>query len=290
VKTLDLTVLAYDGPIVSAYLHQLRDAGYRPRRIVLLCLPLAGRRGRILERMVGCRLARKVIRRWKQFAGNQSNLPAELISLAQKLAGGSFNMVYRYEEFTDKLEVHHAETINDQSVIDFLRSNKEEKLYLFTGGGILRSPILSIPHVKFLHIHPGVVPHVRGSHCLLWSLLLRGCPGMSGFYMNSGIDTGKVVATEEYARPVFPKDAARRFGTDAIIRTLLQVYDPILRGRMLIKIVRDMEEQGESLENLPALPQDRSEGRTYYFMHGRVMEHLAEILCSGESPQSKLQD
>ena len=288
-RTLDLTVLAYDGPIASAYLHQLRDAGYRPRKIVLLCLPLAGNRGRRLEKMMGRKLARKVIGGWKSISGNRSNLPEELVSLAERLAGGRFNAVYRYKEFTDKLEVHHAETINDQSVIDCLRSNKEEKLYLFTGGGILRSPILSIPHVKFLHIHPGVVPDVRGSHCLLWSMLLRGCPGMSGFYMNSGIDTGEVLATEEYPQPVFPQDAVERFGTDAIIRTLLQVYDPILRGRMLIKIVKNMEERGKSLEDLPSLPQDRSEGRTYYFMHGQMMDHLAKILCSGENTQYTLQ-
>ena len=103
--------------------------------------------------------------------------------------------------------------------------------------------------------------------------------------MNAGIDTGEVLATEEYPRPVFPQDAVERFGTDAIIRTLLQVYDPILRGRMLIKIVKDMEDQGKSLEDLHSLPQDSSEGRTYYFMHERIMARLAEILCSGGSLQ-----
>ena len=283
--TLDLTVLAFDGPIVSAYLHQLRDAGYKPKKIVRLCLPLTGNRGRMLGKIVGRNLARIVVGRCKSIIGNRSNLPGELVSLTQRLAAGRFNAVHRYEDFTDEFEVHYAQTINDQSVIDYMRSKEEDKLYLFTGGGILRTPILSVPHVKFLHIHPGVVPDVRGSHCLLWSLLVRGCPGMSCFYMNAGIDTGEVLATEEYPRPVFPQDAVERFGTDAIIRTLLQVYDPILRGRMLIKIVKDMEDQGKSLEDLHSLPQDSSEGRTYYFMHERIMARLAEILCSGGSLQ-----
>ena len=284
-KTLDLTVLAFDGPIVSAYLHQLRDAGYKPRKIVRLCLPLAGNRGRMLEKVVGRNLARMVEGKWKRIYSSRRNLPGELVSLTQRLAAGRFNTVHRYEDFTDEFEVHYAETINDQSVVDYMRSHKEEKLYLFTGGGILRPPILSIPHVKFLHIHPGVVPDVRGSHCLLWSLLVRGCPGMSCFYMNAGIDTGEVLATQEYPRPVFPKDAVQRFGADAIIKALLQVFDPILRGRALINVVKNMEEQGLFFEDLPSLPQDSSEGRTYYFMHERMMARLAEILCSGESSQ-----
>lgn len=287
-KTLDFTVLAFDGPIVSAYLHQLRDAGYKPRKIVRLCLPLAGNRGRILEKVVGRNLARMAVERWKRSFSSKRSLPQELVSLTQRLAAGSFNTVYRYEDFADEFEVHYAQTINDQSVIDYMRSNEEEKLYLFTGGGILRKPILSIPHVKFIHIHPGVVPHVRGSHCLLWSLLVRGCLGMSCFYMNAGIDTGEVLATKEYPRPAFPKDAVMRFGTDAIIKALLQVCDPILRARTLITVVRNMEKQGGCFEDLPALPQDSSEGRTYYFMHERLKARLAEILCSDVSSQCQL--
>jgi methionyl-tRNA formyltransferase len=75
---------------------------------------------------------------------------------------------------------------------------------LYTSGGRVPGDLLSTSPSRMIHIHPGVVPYVRGSDCLFWSVLTRGRPGMSCFYMNAGIDTGDIIHTREFDAPSYP--------------------------------------------------------------------------------------
>ena len=70
--------------------------------------------------------------------------------------------------------------------------------------GILPPSLLALPGVKFIHVHPGFLPYVRGSDGLLWSALIRNKPGVSVFYMDPEIDGGKIISAGEISPLTFP--------------------------------------------------------------------------------------
>ena len=72
-------------------------------------------------------------------------------------------------------------------------------LIVFTGGNILREPILTLPRLGVLNIHLGLLPQIRGMSSPEWSLL-NGVPvGVTIHSMDPGIDTGPILQKYEYA-------------------------------------------------------------------------------------------
>lgn len=140
-------------------------------------------------------------------------------------------------------------SINDESVIDVLRGSAPT-YFLFGGGGILREPILNIGK-RFIHIHPGMVPHFRGSHCIEWSVLLHDRCGATAFFMNTGIDGGDIIAREEFEFPRLENGS------------LPPAYSSHIRSELLVKIIRDYARTGK----FDRCKQDLSKGETYYKMH-----------------------
>jgi len=153
----------------------------------------------------------------------------------------------------------------------------------------LKEPLLSLNGLRFLHIHPGIVPDVRGADCFFWSLLLRGKAGYSTFYMNPGIDTGDVITKHE-----FDVDLAHleleKYHNDKIYLAILKFYDPCLRIMSLIYFLNSMLEEtvltddskSVNMREIPSEKQDIAEGRMYFFMHKCVRNSVIDSLKSKE--------
>ena len=95
------------------------------------------------------------------------------------------------ENYTDCVESLLIDGLKDRSL--FNKLSNEAGMILYTGGGIVPESLLSIPQIKFLHIHPGYLPNIRGADCALWSYLLTGHFSASCFYLAEGIDVGDVL-------------------------------------------------------------------------------------------------
>ena len=66
-------------------------------------------------------------------------------------------------------------------------------LIVFTGGNILRQPVLDVPRLGVFNVHLAMLPEVRGMSAPEWSLL-KGIPrGITIHFMDAGIDTGPVL-------------------------------------------------------------------------------------------------
>lgn len=88
---------------------------------------------------------------------------------------------------------------NDQNAsrsIALLREWSPE-LIVFTGGNILRQPVLNLPRLGVLNVHLGFLPEVRGMSAPEWSLLANVPLGITIHYMNAGIDSGPVLGKFE---------------------------------------------------------------------------------------------
>src|ERR1700691_4803790 len=87
----------------------------------------------------------------------------------------------------------------DQNGSDSIALLKEwsPDLIIFTGGNILRKPLLDVPRLGVLNVHLGLLPEVRGMSSPEWSLLQNLPVGVTIHYIDSGIDTGPILRKYE---------------------------------------------------------------------------------------------
>ena len=196
-KTLPLSVLYSDGPMARSYLACLRRAGMRPRKILRLifnCNQATGKKKRLwLPGGMG-----RAYKAWSQDVSMnhwprqiRRTLPGlyetvtERVSESLSLGEGFFDEILgkqRLEDYADEVVQLAIDSLADPRLVDHVTKDSQKTL-LFTGGGILPKAVLEIDGLRVLHIHPGILPNIRGADGLLWSVLLRGRPGASCFYM-----------------------------------------------------------------------------------------------------------
>jgi hypothetical protein len=279
-KTLPLTVLFYEGPIARAYLSTLYGMGYKPNRIIHLIssndLATGKKLGTFLPRLFRERYAFFVqklrIQYWQKYISkNHLELKNALLKqvssrlgfpesiLADAYAGGSLK---KYSQNIDRLMING---LRDQKLQSYLQRSPASVL-LYTGGGILPTSLLSLPNIKFLHMHPGFLPLLRGADCLLWSILLKGRPSVSSFYMSEGIDMGEIIDAE-WLPPLSCINYAN-YDPQLYYRSLLIFIDPWVRCIAIRKIVNSYTD----FMKIPSQKQNAKEGDVYHFMHREIQK------------------
>lgn len=175
---------------------------------------------------------------------------------------------FDYGPCAEQVEEIFLDGLADPALEARLRALPGRCAVLYTGGGMVPASLLSIPSCRFLHVHPGTLPHVRGADGLLWSILLRGRPGATAFYMDAGLDTGEIVLAADLEPPPMPAGFAELDPLTAY-RMLYAYVDPLLRAVLLRRVVR---EHPDSLTDLPTTPQLDSQGATFHFMNERLRQ------------------
>ncbi len=129
---------------------------------------------------------------------------------------------------------------------------------------------------RVIHIHPGVVPDVKGADGILWSSLVHQRIGMSAFFMNEGIDTGDIIATREYDIPVIIDDKTQADGNAGRIADfIVNEVDPIFRADLLGRLfLTDRDPRTWQFQR-----QNPDDGKTYYFMHDQLKKLAIENWC-----------
>jgi folate-dependent phosphoribosylglycinamide formyltransferase PurN len=265
-KYLDLTVLFHDSMPSRIYLSILHQNGYCPKKIIYLKFR-RGAKYNLAKKIIGERLLNKIIekRKSKFIDTNFANIFLEKFNLSYDLLNKDIKV---YSKEYVELAVSN---LQDENLISYLK-NEENKTFLFTGGGILRQEILSIKDSKFIHIHPGIVPDVKGSNGLFWSYLLRGKAGYSCFYMNEGIDTGDILQKDEYQLHKFKYIDLSKYKNEEIYRYMLHYYDPCFRAQTLVNLIKTSERSNQKLNQLNYEVQNPDEGRTYFLMHKKLRD------------------
>lgn len=136
------------------------------------------------------------------------------------------------------------------------------EVIVFSGGGLIRKNILSIPERGILNCHAGLLPPYRGMDVVEWAVLEAEAEppqiGLTCHFMDKGVDTGPILKTH-------PLQV--RMGDDcAAIRRRLQP----LMVRLMMSTLAGLEQ-----EALVPQPQAAHDGRQYFVMHPR-MKQLAE--------------
>lgn len=158
------------------------------------------------------------------------------------------------EEVTATLERHGlpwttvpTADANDPAVLEAVAA-LDSGVVVYCGGGILREPLLSLGK-RFIHVHPGTLPRYRGSTCFYYQLIEEGRCAATAFVMDTGLDTGAVLAHQTFVPPA---------GED-----LDEIFDPWMRSQVLVDAVGALGRDGE----LRPSPQPAGEERTFYVIH-----------------------
>jgi methionyl-tRNA formyltransferase len=70
---------------------------------------------------------------------------------------------------------------------------------VFTGGGILRKPLLAVPRIGVVNAHLGFLPQIRGMSTPEWSLLCGIPLGVTIHLLDTGIDTGPILLQRSFS-------------------------------------------------------------------------------------------
>lgn len=288
-KTIALTVLATEGPQARVYLAAMRRAGLQPERIVLLIssihlatrkpvapwMPMRARRwiaGRMQEASANAwprRIRAREPSLVNAYAIAMEPVIKDSAGLIEEI-GGAFD----FEKYAVRVDRVMVRGLSDPALSEHLASISPTAV-LFTGGGIVRRNLLDIEGIRFIHVHPGKLPEVRGGDGLLWSILLRGRPGSSSFYMDAGIDTGEMIVSRDFEPIQIELGPEPRPDDMTLYRSVFSFVDLLYRLALLIE---DVLGHGDDPLDYSAETQNEDEGVTYHFLHERLRSRALEIL------------
>lgn len=278
-RDLPLTVLFWEGPIARAYLATLKSMGLKPEKIIHLVskndLVTQKPLGRFLPRSlkVGYAQSRQkssihywsttlrktrpaLCRSIKETVESRLAFPEKVINDALALEDLS--------EYSPDVETLMIGSLADDTLYDRLLALPETQI-LFTGGGIVPKNLLEIASLKFIHIHPGHLPEIRGADCVLWSHLMKGCASATCFYMAPGIDDGDIILAS-YLPPLEPHFDTCRTDLKTLYRATYAFLDPWVRAFVL----RQALGETAGFTRTQAKPQAEHNSVTYHFMHELV--------------------
>lgn len=274
--TLNLTVIGDCAcSTTRTYLIYLKSAGFRARRLWLVNFGAEGPRRRILRRILGA-TATEFLLGWRASSwsapGGTDERYAGLCRRLQEEAG--FPPIDHFAAWSPD---DYAEEITRFLASDFTDSALQSRMlaardtaFLYTNGGIVPGPLLAAPGLRIFHIHPGIVPELRGSDCFLWSAAVRRRLGVSCFYMSAGIDEGMILGQREFTLPRLPSLASfmNREDEPLAYRALLFAVDPHLRASLFVDVLRSHPRA--DLRTLPAQAQLQARRPAYLWMHPRM--------------------
>jgi len=99
-------------------------------------------------------------------------------------------------------------------------------------GHILRRPLLELFPQGVLNVHPALLPYGRGANPNVWSIIDRTPAGVTIHYIDSGVDTGDIIAQHEVAiEPVDTGETLYRKLERASVELFREQWPLIRQGR-----------------------------------------------------------
>lgn len=133
------------------------------------------------------------------------------------------------------LEVFQPDNINDEEVIEKIRTLKPDFIIVAAYGQILKKELLTIPKYGCLNVHASLLPRYRGAAPINWAIINgEKQTGISIMRMEEGLDTGdtiliKSIPIKDEDDFVSIHDKLKELGADMIIHAI----NDILKGQAI---------------------------------------------------------
>jgi methionyl-tRNA formyltransferase len=164
-----------------------------------------------------------------------------------------------------KIPIKLVSSLNSVETINFLASINPH-LVVYTGGGILRKQFIQVPSIGVLNAHSGKLPFWRGMNVIEWSMLYGYKPYSTIHFIDSGIDTGKILYSEE-----LPIEGLNSLSE---IRGMATKHNVLL----LIKIIDNLSQFLSFAEE-----QKPEDGKQFFVMHEFLRKIVEEKINSQQS-------
>lgn len=272
-------LMAFDTPILRAYLAVLKELGLRcPQATIILFKNLPGSKKRLSTSYLPAPLRNIFLSKTLDACMNyyprflRKKYPIIYQEIQRKLEEKysfsplflkSFERPLNYKDYADTIDYISVTSYQDERFFKYIEEINDTTLFLYTGGGILPSAAFKNDKVRYLHIHPGYLPFVRGADCYLWSTLLSNNIGASCFIMSPGLDDGDILLAQKFSPFSISSPANLTLDLKTQYRFLYSFLDPCLRGQVL----KSTLEKYKDLSRVEGIPQKTSEGETFYFMN-----------------------
>ena len=107
------------------------------------------------------------------------------------------NVIYKKLEFTcNKYNINHIRPhkVNSQEVIDAVDNVKPDLCVISHFERLIKEPLLSIPKMGFVNLHPSLLPDYRGMAPQHWPIINgEKEAGITVHYVDEGTDTGDII-------------------------------------------------------------------------------------------------
>jgi hypothetical protein len=291
---LPLIVLFWEGPIARAYLATIKSMGLRPEKIIHLVsrndLSTKKPVGRFLPGQMRLAYAqsrqKRSIHHWSAILQKtESHMYQAIRHTVENRLGFSKAVIDNalvlddLGQYSSDVETLMIDNLADEALYARLAVLPESQI-LFTGGGIVPKKLLELSQLKFIHVHPGYLPNVRGADCALWSQLMMGRTSASCFYMAPGIDDGDVIFSGYLPSMSFNADI-NEAGLKTFYRAIYAFFDPWIRSCILRKALV----LTERFTRAEAHPQSAQSSVTYHFAHEKIQAAALKQLFRGKSGQ-----
>jgi len=134
---------------------------------------------------------------------------------------------------------------------------------VFTGGGLIRKPLLDLSNLGVINCHMGKLPSYRGMDVVEWTLLEKKYSelGFSIHIMDEKVDTGNILKVYSINK---------RY--NETLKELRERYEPMMCKAFANTVCEYLE--GKIIPKKQAY----SEGRQYFAMHSRLKGIVREKL------------
>lgn len=135
---------------------------------------------------------------------------------------------------TPLLKIDH---INDKEVLDAIKKNDIDWLFIIGWSQIASKEIVESPNLGVIGAHPTLLPVGRGRAAIPWAILKKEeKTGVSFFKMDEGVDTGDILG--QYVIPLNTQINATvlyKAVNDAHIKLINQLWDDLIQNKLILK-------------------------------------------------------
>ncbi len=289
-KTINLVVLLNDSPMGRAYLRGIKDAGYKPKLILNIINKKAFSQDRNIISIIPSGKIKSYLMEKIQHNSN-FYWPNKLLKEKPNQVKSIFNYLRKQIKLSEEAFYdvcgkrslrYYSDNIINVEINGFADKNfsilletYSSSTILFTGGGLLPKKLFDIKKLRLLHVHPGILPYIRGADGFFWSILIRKRLGLSCFIMNAGLDTGDLIKTIELPMPKLEINTKNEKNIKNTYRLIYSFLDPLLRGHLLQNIIVNTN---NNIDTIRGKKQDIKKGKTYTFMSKKLLKIALNII------------
>ncbi len=199
---------------------------------------------------------RLLIKIWKKLFLKEAAYPKGTDSLPLFRSNNELKIRNVREFKKNGTKILYCNTLNDQIVEDTLKMY-DDKLVVFTGGGIIRKNILDVAGDGVINCHMGILPRYKGMDLPEWCILENKTEelGITLHFMDTGIDTGYILRKVKIPLKGHTCIKSLRNSFEPImVKSMVDVVDDYLNGR------------------IKPLKQESENRRQYFIVHKKLYD------------------